>query len=134
MSSSSVTISGGYKTSDNNQQISLGFFDGRYLQVTGANSMTGNLSVGGQKLINVGTPTLSSDGVNKNYADSAVSSSISSVNTIVNSALSNLPFTYLYIIPVGSSTTPVTDRTYTLSSYGKVLGTTKGNVSLSFQP
>src|SRR3977135_3297634 len=80
MSLSTVTTSGGYVSKPSDNQISLGFLDGRYLQVTGSNSMSGNLNVGGFKLNNVLDPTLSTDGATKNYVDTKVAT----VATVVN--------------------------------------------------
>ena len=47
---------------------------GSSLLLDGSNAMLSNLNVGTHKLINVVEPTVSSDGANKNYVDTAISS------------------------------------------------------------
>ena len=47
---------------------------GSSLLLDGSNSMLSNLNVGTHKLINVVDPAISTDGANKNYVDTAISS------------------------------------------------------------
>ena len=58
MSQSTVTISGGYKSSglSTESQLSPSYLDNRYLVLDGSKTMSGNLNVGSFRLNNVSTP------------------------------------------------------------------------------
>ena len=72
----------------------LSSLDNFKLNVSGSNAMTGSLNMGGQKIINLASPTLASDAVNKDYVDSFVQGlhwvGSTRVATVQNGALSGL--------------------------------------------
>ena len=43
----------------------------RYLNLNGSTAMTGGLNMNNNNMINLATPTLPTDGVNKNYVDTS---------------------------------------------------------------
>lgn len=52
--------------------VGSGQVDSTVLVAGGTNALSGDLSMGGNKLTNVGTPTASTDATNKSYVDAAV--------------------------------------------------------------
>lgn len=50
--------------------------DNRYLQLSGASAMQGDLDVGGNKITNIGTPSESTDAANKGYVDTHVNDAL----------------------------------------------------------
>jgi hypothetical protein len=57
-----------------------------YVKLDGTSAMSGNLNLGSNYAINMLNPIIATDGANKLYVDNAVSS----LTTLVNSAVNNL--------------------------------------------
>ena len=72
-----VNVFGSAGNSNTTSQLSLSYLDQRYLDVAGGDKMLVNLDAGNNKLVNLGNPTLSTDGVNKNYVDTSITTAIS---------------------------------------------------------
>src|SRR5277367_2470130 len=87
-----VNIAGApYITSTNSQNsLSLPFLDARYLDVNGSDTMTSNLNVGNNKVINVTDPVNLQDAATKNYVDSSLNNTtLSTYFPVLTSDTSN---------------------------------------------
>src|SRR5271156_3241834 len=76
-----VNVFGSAGNSNSTSELSISYLDQRYLDVAGGDKMLVNLDAGNNKLINLGNPTLSTDGSTKNYVDTSINNAISMIPT-----------------------------------------------------
>ena len=107
----------------------------RFIDATGG-TMSGQLDMGGNKIVNLGTPTVSTDAATKAYVDTTVSAGVPDSNkgdiTVTGSG-TNWQITSGVIVNADVNASAAIDGTKINPNFGSQAVTTTGNVTLDDQ-
>ena len=107
-----------YPPQDNNESAVKFYVDAKFLQVSGSNSMIGNLNMNSKKIVNVNAPTNQNDASNKKYVDDTVGSQKMTGNIDMNN-------NRIYNLPTPTGGKQPTPLAFTDLKYLHVAGTNK---------